>query len=252
MCGSENFAAEDSKSEEVASQWHSLSDGIYGEKGRGYGHFNILGEDKEGTRFLRAYDATSGQLTLFRIYHQGHRDSLEVATVDVTALSNRINELVQEMEKGRVTIDCTLPFSADEFCYEKLVRFNELSGQHVRLNVLALQKRDRFDDSEPCFVLEFSERHDTIGQQFMDLQEHHGILLWRSGDNSHTTLRQTGNSYPLDFYDQSYITDAYFPQNLRLDRTRDDILTYLTIGDRVPQFFPPLLKSYIKRKMKEI
>jgi len=165
--------------------------------------------------------------------------------VDLGSLQERIDELITERDKGREKVDLDLPYDADTFAYEKLVEFNDAFGDYVTLNVFSIGGYY----PRPMLVAEFKDHHSKVAQDFMDLQEQHGIPLTIYKRDQWTTLRKKGDDTPLDFSDRNEL-DGY-PQENRLDNTSDSVSTYLPIGNDVPGFFLPMLKSYVLHKSEE-
>ena len=230
---------DDQRSREIGCAHSSLADGEYGEMTRYFNDINIFGNNGEGTLFQRKYD-DGDFLTTFRIFHQFHRASLKVATVDLTKLQERVNELIKERDVGRRVVDLSLPYDAETFVYEKIVKFNELFGDSIRLNVFSVSGYS----PNPLFVVEFKEHHLAVAERLIDLQWEHGISLTTFKRDEWTTLRKEGDYRPLDFGDRKVI-DSCYSENLRLDKTSDAVQSYLIIGNSIPEFFPPMIKSYI-------
>jgi hypothetical protein len=236
-----NLAEDDERSGEINDRFKGMGDREYGESTHCP---NIFGNAGEGTLFQRDY-SESDMLTTFRIFHQMHRAmhraNLRVATVDLDQLQNRVGELVREREKGREVVNLDLPYDTDTFAYEKVIEFNRAFSDYVTLNVFSIGGRR----PRPILVVEFKDPHSKVAQDFMDLQDQHGVPLEVYKREQSTTLRKKGDYTPLDFYDREEI-DGGSPQELKLDSTSDSVSTYLVLGNRVPEFFIPMLKSYIQ------
>ncbi len=233
---------EDQKSREIGASHTILLDGEYGEMTGKYGYYpNIFGDAGEGTLFQREYDGT-GVLTKFRIFHQLHRNSLKIATINLDTLQTRIVDLIKERNEGKRKVDLSLPYDANTFAYEKLTEFNQAFGDYITLNVFSISG----SFSKPILVAEFKEDHSSAAQTFIDLQEQHGISLNIYPKDNFTTVGKDRDYQPLDFDDRVQI-DRDYPQKYRLDNTHDSILTYLILS-KPPTFLPPLLKAYILHK----
>ncbi len=243
MGATEGYDHFDRESVEVSSEFKHLTDKIYGE------HLNInigknIKENFEGTYFQRKYDP-DGNLELFRIFHQAHRAKLQVSSVDLPKLFDKIKEVVSERKKGKNIIDCSLPFDADTFAYDKIATFNEVCAPHLSLNVLNLQKRDSANEEKPVIIIEFSEDHNTVAEKIIKILTQKEIKIEYVLTKDRATIYEKNNFKSLDFVVRTDI-DKYHPTKYRLDNSPELVKTYLFVIKSIFSFpFKDVLKEYI-------
>ena len=233
-------------SREIETYLASFQDGFYNKNHHQYldsSAFKFFGREK-GTFFEREYNG-NGILTKFRIFNVPHPNIFQITSVDLNNLQEEIDKLIRERNSGKMNIDLELPYDSDCFAYEKLAEFNELFGNYAKLNVFSIS-------NHPTFFVEFNEDYLEIVNFFIKSQYEHGIPLkvYYRTDRKFITLRKDGEVDALDFHarDSFLNLDRECPQNFRLDKTSDEKNTYLLLGNSVPKFFAPMIKSYILSK----
>ncbi len=232
---------EDRKSAEISEKFRSIPDGEYGECAGSYSYTNIFDSNyKEGTLFQRDYEGDN--LTTFRIFHQMHRASLLVGTVDIKTLEEEVDKIIK-VRDTKIEIDTDLPYDEDTFAYEKIPEFNGAFGEALTLNVFSIGN----NYNHPIFIIEFKQSRAELAKIFSGFD----VPLSVYSDDVRLTLRKGARiDSVLDFYDRAVI-DRHEPQHFRLDTTDDKVQTYLILGNSVPDFFVPMLKSYIRTQIDE-
>ncbi len=243
MGASKNYDRFDTESVEISSELKHLADEIYGE----HHDINIgknIKENFEGTHFQRGYDL-NGNLELFRIFHQAHRAKLQVSTVDLPKLLEKMNKIVLEKKAGKKEVDCSLPFNEETFAYEKIVTFNELSAPHLSLNIFQLQKIHIQDVRDPIIAIEFSESHDLVAQKMMSYLREQGIETGSLTRSGRTSFWKKEDFFLIDVLER-HVVDPVYPSKLRLDNGPASIKSYLLFNDHTFSFpMQEMIKRYV-------
>jgi hypothetical protein len=190
----------------------------------------------EGTLFDREF---TPHLSHFRMYHQGHRDTLNVKTVDVNDLIKGIENFCLDFSKDNYTVDIQLPYSAKEF--EGYVgRFNEEFGNTIRIRSV--------NDECHSVMVEFPENPTDLGRKFEQYGQELGInvelnfgprMPYLSGELDERDinlfagpqLEIDGSEIRYDATEHAKCSTAFFP-HLNLEMTL------------------PLIKKYVQEKIK--
>lgn len=174
-------------------------------------HTNIFdtgarGSNFEGTVFQTEY-GSDGNLTLFRIFHQGHRDMLKITTVDVPVLAARIKEFVASYtDMVRVTHPgLTLNAAAYR---QKMDQFNQAFGDCVRLG--EMQEASQRSMLTATFV---QDNPSQLADKMVQYGKMEGLLFRKvMGTVTHTVWDDTLTG---ETGDHSRYVDLYLERHLR-------------------------------------
>ena len=111
--GSNTFEEDNEQSREVNRVYENMLDGQTPE----HAEINVLGGTREGAVFLRTYDVED-RLSTFRVFHQIHRASVKIATVELDGLVKQMEQLQQEVEVGPQKVELDFPYDGDTLAYE--------------------------------------------------------------------------------------------------------------------------------------
>jgi len=146
------------------------------------GHTNIFDEGYktsgfEGALFQREYE--NGNLNLFRLFHQGHRDRLIIATVDIQELVQKINSFVVDFVDEVPKSDFGLTLSKDEYL-AKVAEFNAQFGDIVSL-----------ESENNSVVTKFPQNPQQLAESFVKLGRQKSIgLTAKMGANIYMVMTE--------------------------------------------------------------
>ena len=108
-------------------------------KERQHGHVNIFDEEDsrsnfEGTLFQTEF-YSNGNLSTFRIFHQGHRDELSIRAVNIPMLFARIELLVKQFTQKKPCQQFGFTLDREEYL-RKIEEFNAQFGKFVKLEII--------------------------------------------------------------------------------------------------------------------
>ena len=148
---------EDREGKKTDSKKAELKDKRYSEEE----NINIFGSQKEGTLFYREFE--NGTLIYFRIFHQGHRASLDVKTVNIPELIEKIKDYVANYKPE---IDLGFTVGKEEYL-AKIAEFNQEFGEYVQLKILG-------KNTESIVVAYFKETPHELANKLREIAESAG------------------------------------------------------------------------------
>ncbi len=239
LCEREDREGKKATSEQIAR----YNDGEYGEIVNG-SHVNLFSDGYktscfEGTLFQTNYDA-QGNLETFRIFHQGHRNSLRVTSVNVPGLVDKIKLYVAEFSNE--VPEPQFGFTLDRKTYlQRVEEFNAEFGDYVRVEIVG-------GGGESRITARFNENPERLANKFVELGQANGMeVKARMGPMTYIVLRVT--SYDsIDLFLPSHLEGSWKYQPFDPEQHKDAstiILPYLA-----PKFSIPLMKMYVSAQEK--
>lgn len=200
-------------------------------------HENILDEDDksgfEGTFFQIDYDS-DGNLNTYRIFHQGHRNALNVTSVEIPTLINRIRSYIEGFSDKSPSQDFGLTLDRNAYL-RKIDEFNMEFGDCIRVKVV--------EDEGKTVVVEVNQNPEQLANRLVELGKANGREL--SVNMGAMTYSLSGGSPDYHFL------DLFLPSQIDHSERREQfdpikhrnsptvILPHIT-----PSFSIPLLKMY--------
>lgn len=215
-------------------------DGNYGGiSNSGETHVNILDEPSkqsawEGTLFHQSYD--SGYLRSIRIFHQGHRNSLKITTIEQGDLMEAIEQAVLEYDKLPEVKPVSLPLTKQEY-RKRMDAFNQEFGDVVQIKVLNTERKS-------ILVAELAENPQKVAEWFVQTAPEQGINGYANRGVMTYTIGERQNHGSVDLFLETHLTQPW--SNTQFDSikhadARTVIMPYLE-----PRFSIPFLTMYVK------
>lgn len=183
----------------------------------------------EGTLFQAEFD-DQGNLQLYRIFHQGHRNSLAVRSVPIERLMERIKGFVSSFTEKIPTQDFGL--TLDRAAYlDKVAEFNSHFGHLVRLCL----------DSDHQVFAQFMLNPEKLAKKLVELSEVNGGQL---------QCKKTAISYEVCELEPRYnYVDLFLPEQMT-ERIRFDSKIYADRPTVIlpyvdPEFSISLMAMYV-------
>lgn len=142
--GALDYASIDEASGDVAAQYRTLADGDYGEITGTATSVNVIGYPDEGIVFWREYDGD--MLVRLRLFHQGHRNSLCVRTIEHGQLLAAVEQHWKEYSEPELAPQISLPDDEDAYL-ESIDAFNRCAAGALRINPCIPSRIDSKDPS---------------------------------------------------------------------------------------------------------
>lgn len=238
LCEKEDREGKKATPEQIAR----FNNGKYGAIVDG-SHVNIFDEGYEksgfeGTLFQTDYDKDRN-LATFRIFHQGHRDALQVKTANVPELVDKIKSYVAGFSDNIPETQFTL----DRDTYlQKMEEFNAKFGDYVRVEIVGKSNR-------AAVVARFNENPERLASRFVELGQANGMeVKARKGQMTYMISRGASDYDLIDLFLPSHLELSWEHQPFDPEKHRDAptmILPYLA-----PELSIPLLKMYLSAQEK--
>lgn len=210
-----------------------------------YYHTNIFDavhktSEWEGTLFQTGY-GSDGNLEMFRIFHQGHRNALGIKTVNVPELIDKIKSYVSEFSNEVPETQFGLTLDKDTYL-QRIKEFNAEFGDYVRVEIVG-------EGNKANLVLRFKENPERLANRFVELGQSNGMEVnAKMGSMTYTVSGGAPDYSWIDLLLPSQLEQSWQHEKFDLEQHKDAptmILPYLA-----PKFSILLMKMYVSAQEK--
>lgn len=237
LCEREDREGKNASREQIAR----FFDKKYGEFVSGR-HVNIFDEEYkesgfEGTLFQTDYDAR-GNLETFRIFHQGHRNSLKVTQVNIEELIAKIKQYVAEFNSEAAKPQFGLTLDKQQYM-DKIREFNTEFGKWVMIETMR-------STGEEHVVARFNENPEELANKLVGLSAAHGVdLTSRRGPMTYSVSAEwSGKFMFVDLFLPVHLEKPWANENF--DPVKHKNCSTLILPGSSSEFVTPLAIELMK------
>lgn len=210
-----------------------------------YGHTNIFDQGYEtsgleGTLFQREFDP-NGNLSTYRIFHQGHRNALSIRTVNIPELMAKIESFVTEFTEE--VPGQQFGFTLDREAYlRKMAEFNEQFGNFVTIEIIG-----------DYVVAKFNANPQQVAERLVELGHENGLeLIARMGAHTYMVVPKQDDKYGYPYTVADFLLlDNLQGRHDRFDPEKHKNTPAVLLPCLQPKFANNLIGMYATQEEKE-